>query len=158
MLSNKKSNSAVWSVVIISLCLSLTRSWWSKSTKHQRYASVSARQREQQQQKMNIFSDYNFTLSGSCAPQFEPLRRELEEYFRSGMESRAQLCVFVGDEKVIGKQDESDLCFILIQNYIFQICTDPSTTMTTSAHQILYLSSVLEKYEQKYFVFFSVVR
>ena len=119
MLSNKKSNSAVWIVVIISLCLSLTRSWWSKSTKHQRYAFVSARQRGQQQQKMNIFSDYNFTLSGSCAPQFEPLRRELEEYFRSGMESRAQLCVFVGDEKVIGKLNMMSLIQSLIQNNNF---------------------------------------
>ena len=53
------------------------------------------------QHKMNIFSGYNFKLNGSCAPEFEPLRRELEEYFRNGKESRAQLCVFVGEEKVI---------------------------------------------------------
>merc|ERR1719410_2307776 len=50
---------------------------------------------------MNIFSDYNFTINGSLSPEFEPVRRKLEEYFRSGMESRAQLCVFVGEEKVI---------------------------------------------------------
>ena len=55
---------------------------------------------------MNFFSGYNFTLKGDCDPQFEPLRRELEEYFRTGLESRAQLCVFVGEEKVIGKCDE----------------------------------------------------
>ena len=71
------------------------------------------------QLKMNIFSGYNFTLSGSCAPQFEPLRRELEEYFRNGMESRAQLCVFVGDEKVIGKYEEFELPFIHLFNNIF---------------------------------------
>ena len=52
--------------------------------------------------RMNIFSDYNFTINGSLSPEFEPVRRKLEEYFRSGMESRAQLCVFVGEEKVIG--------------------------------------------------------
>ena len=52
---------------------------------------------------MNFLSGYNFTVDGSCAPQFEPVRRELEEYFRNGMEARAQLCVFIGEEKVIGK-------------------------------------------------------
>ena len=87
----------------------------SKSTKQERYASVSVRAWDQHQQRMNIFSDYNFTLSGSCDPQFEPLRRELEEYFRTGMESRAQLCVFVGEEKVIGKYEE----FLFCQNNIF---------------------------------------
>ena len=65
---------------------------------------------------MNIFSGYNFTLSGSCAPQFEPLRRELEEYFRSGMESRAQLCVYIGEEKVIGKFSLTIFKHTLIQS------------------------------------------
>ena len=51
---------------------------------------------------MNLFSGYKFNIEGSIAPGFEPLKQELEEYFKNGMESRAQICVFVGEEKVIG--------------------------------------------------------
>ena len=58
---------------------------------------------------MNFLFGYNFTVKGSLAPEFEPVRRELEEYFRNGMEARAQLCVFVGEEKVIGKLNISTI-------------------------------------------------
>ena len=52
---------------------------------------------------MNFLSGYKHNISGHVAPGFEPVKKELEEYFRNGMESRAQLCVYIGEEKVIGK-------------------------------------------------------
>ena len=52
---------------------------------------------------MNCFRGYKYKLEGSIAPGFQPVSRELEEYFKNGMESRGQLCVYVGEEKVIGE-------------------------------------------------------
>ena len=52
---------------------------------------------------MNFLCGYNYKLEGSVAPGFEPVNRKLEEYFKNGMESRGQLCVYVGEEKVIGE-------------------------------------------------------
>ena len=52
---------------------------------------------------MNLFTGYDFKIDGNISSGFEPVKKEFEEYFRNGMESRGQLCVYVGDEKVIGK-------------------------------------------------------
>ena len=51
---------------------------------------------------MNFFSGYNYQTGGSVAPGFEPVREAFEQNFLNGLESRAQLCVYVGEEKVIG--------------------------------------------------------
>ena len=53
--------------------------------------------------KMNFLRGYNFKIGGSITPDFESVKKEFEEYFRNGLESRAQLCVYVGEEKVVGK-------------------------------------------------------
>merc|ERR1711936_1568758 len=50
---------------------------------------------------MNLFTGYNFKIDGNISTGFGPVKKEFEEYFRNGMESRGQLCVYVGDEKVI---------------------------------------------------------
>ena len=84
---------------------------------------------------MNFLSGYKHNISGHVAPGFEPVKKELEEYFRNGMESRAQLCVYIGEEKVIGK---FLLAGHLIKHSYFnkQIFMAQSTTMMTSDHQI----------------------
>ena len=49
-----------------------------------------------------MFPSYNAKIGGFLAPGFEPVREVFKENFLSGLESRAQLCVFLGEEKVIG--------------------------------------------------------
>ena len=54
---------------------------------------------------MNFFKKLtgtNFKVSGSVVESYEPVRSEFEQFFREGQESRAQLCVYVNEEKVIG--------------------------------------------------------
>ena len=65
---------------------------------------------------MNFLTGYNFKIGGTIAPEFEPVKKKFEEYFRNGMESRGQLCVYVGEEKVVGKciliENNSDPIFL----------------------------------------------
>ena len=49
----------------------------------------------------------NFKVSGTVVESFEPVRKEFEQFFREGQESRAQLCVYVNQEKVIGEKNSS---------------------------------------------------
>ena len=44
----------------------------------------------------------NFVVGGSVAPGFEPVRELFEDYFQRGLESRAQLCVYLNQEIVVG--------------------------------------------------------
>ena len=50
------------------------------------------------------FTRSNFTVQGSVAPGYEAVREMFEEYFKTGMETRAQLCVYVDQERVIGER------------------------------------------------------
>ena len=53
--------------------------------------------------KMSFLSGYNFKIGGTIATDFEPVKKEFEKYFQNGLESRGQLCVYVGEEKVVGR-------------------------------------------------------
>ena len=44
----------------------------------------------------------SYVVDGSVAPGYEPVREMFEQYFQSGQESRAQLCVYVDQKLVIG--------------------------------------------------------
>ena len=46
----------------------------------------------------------SFTVAGTVVPGYEPVRDMFESYFRANMESRAQLCVYVDQEKVVGEK------------------------------------------------------
>ena len=46
----------------------------------------------------------SFTVAGSVVPGYEPVRDVFESHFRANMESRAQLCVYVDQEKVVGEK------------------------------------------------------
>ena len=46
----------------------------------------------------------SFTIAGSVVPGYEPVRDVFESHFRANMESRAQLCVYVDQEKVVGEK------------------------------------------------------
>ena len=51
-----------------------------------------------------------YKIQGSVNSEFEPVRRMFEKNFIDKVEAHAQLCVYVGDEKVIdlsGTRDES---------------------------------------------------
>merc|ERR1711963_290719 len=41
------------------------------------------------------------TIEGTVAPGYESVRDKFEENFRTGRETSAQLCVYVGEEKVV---------------------------------------------------------
>ena len=43
-----------------------------------------------------------YTVSGSVAPGYQPVRELFEENFLAGEESCAQLCVYLGEERIIG--------------------------------------------------------
>ena len=45
----------------------------------------------------------NFLVGGSVVRGYEPVRRIFEDFFLSRQESRAQLCVYVDQQKVVGK-------------------------------------------------------
>ena len=62
---------------------------------------------------MNFLTGYNYKLDGNISEGFEPVKKELGEYFRNGKESRGQLCVYVGDEKVVG-----NFFFLFLSNII----------------------------------------
>ena len=47
----------------------------------------------------------NFKVTGTVVESYEPVRKEFEQFFRDGQESRAQLCVYVNSEKVIGEEN-----------------------------------------------------
>ena len=54
---------------------------------------------------MNLYQNFtgrNFKVSGSFVEGYQPVREAFEQNFRDGLESRAQLCVYVNQEKVIG--------------------------------------------------------
>ena len=46
----------------------------------------------------------SFTVAGSVVPGYEQVRDVFESHFRANMESRAQLCVYVDQEKVVGEK------------------------------------------------------
>ena len=54
---------------------------------------------------MNIFKKLtggvNFKVSGEVVEGYEPVRKMFEQYFRDGSESRAQVCVYAGGERVV---------------------------------------------------------
>ena len=54
---------------------------------------------------------FNYTSNSKST-----VKKKFEEYFRNGLESRAQLCVYVGEEKVVGKciliENNSDPIFL----------------------------------------------
>ena len=46
----------------------------------------------------------SFTVAGSVVPGYDQVKDVFESHFRANMESRAQLCVYVDQEKVIGER------------------------------------------------------
>ena len=55
----------------------------------------------------------SFTVAGSVVSGYEPIRDVFESNFRANMESRAQLCVYVDQEKVVGENKRSTKCHII---------------------------------------------
>ena len=46
----------------------------------------------------------SFTVAGSVVPGYDQVKDVFESHFRANMESRAQLCVYVDQEKVVGER------------------------------------------------------
>ena len=55
---------------------------------------------------MNYLTGSRFTMSGTVLPGYEPVREVFESNFRANLESRAQLCVYVDQEKVVGEKSK----------------------------------------------------
>ena len=56
--------------------------------------------------KMSFLTNYlygsSYTIKGSVLDGFEPVRQLFEHNFQVGEESKSQLCVYLGEEKIIG--------------------------------------------------------
>ena len=55
---------------------------------------------------MNYLTGASFTVSGTVVPGYEHVREVFESSFRANQESRAQLCVYVDQEKVVGEKSK----------------------------------------------------
>ena len=67
----------------------------------------------------------NFLVGGSVVRGYEPVRRIFEDYFLSRQESRAQLCVYVDQQKVVGK---------MVKVYIIYDDDDATICLEISKH------------------------
>ena len=51
---------------------------------------------------------YSYKIHGHCKPGFEAVQKAYEYQFDAGYDKNSQLCVYIGDEKVIGLHGNSD--------------------------------------------------
>ena len=53
---------------------------------------------------MKYLTGASFTVSGTVVPGYGHVREVFESSFRANLESRAQLCVYADQEKVVGEK------------------------------------------------------